>query len=74
MAYKHIVDSERCKGCGLCVSVCPKNVLEITGIVNAKGHFPVYQARPDDCIHCTMCCIMCPDVAISIVETQKQPA
>lgn len=69
MAYQHIIDSEACKGCGLCVSVCPKNVLEISDKVNAKGHFPVFQARPDDCIHCTICCIMCPDVAISIVET-----
>jgi len=70
MTYEHIIDSDRCKGCGLCVSVCPKNVLEITNTVNAKGHFPVFQASPEDCIHCTMCCIMCPDVAISIVETK----
>jgi 2-oxoglutarate ferredoxin oxidoreductase subunit delta len=70
MAYEHIVDSERCKGCGLCINFCPKNVLELTRKVNAKGHFPVHQARPEDCIHCTICCIMCPDVAIQIVETQ----
>jgi 2-oxoglutarate ferredoxin oxidoreductase subunit delta len=72
MAYKHIIDSERCKGCSLCVNVCPKNVLEITNKVNAKGHFPVFQARPEDCIKCTLCCIMCPDVAINIVETQEE--
>ena len=35
MAYEHTVDSERCKGCGLCVDVCPKDVLEISGRVNA---------------------------------------
>ncbi len=70
MAYEHIIDSDRCKGCGLCVNFCPKNVLEITKAVNAKGHFPVFQARPEDCIRCTICCIMCPDVAISIVETK----
>ena len=74
MAYKHIVDSERCKGCGHCVNICPKNVLEITDTVNAKGHFPAYQARPEDCIFCTMCCIMCPDVAIRIVETNEVSA
>jgi 2-oxoglutarate ferredoxin oxidoreductase subunit delta len=72
MAYKHIIDSERCKGCSLCVNVCPKNVLEITNKVNAKGHFPVFQARPEDCIKCTLCCTMCPDVAINIVETQEE--
>jgi 2-oxoglutarate ferredoxin oxidoreductase subunit delta len=71
MAYKHFIDAERCKGCGLCVHFCPKNVLEITDKVNAKGHFPAFQARPEDCIHCAICCTMCPDVAISIVEEQS---
>lgn len=70
MAFQHIIDEERCKGCGLCVNFCPKHVLEITDKVNAKGHFPVFQARPEDCIKCGICCIMCPDVAITIVETQ----
>ncbi|THB79932.1 MAG: 4Fe-4S dicluster domain-containing protein [Desulfobacteraceae bacterium] len=74
MAYKHIVESERCKGCGLCVKFCPKNVLEISDKVNAKGHFPVFQARPEDCIKCSICCIMCPDVAITIVETENETA
>jgi 2-oxoglutarate ferredoxin oxidoreductase subunit delta len=68
MAYKHILDIERCKGCGLCIYFCPKKVLENADTVNAKGHFPVFQARPDDCIHCSICCIICPDVAINIIE------
>lgn len=33
------VDREMCKGCGLCVSVCPKHVLEIEKeAVNKKGY------------------------------------
>jgi 2-oxoglutarate ferredoxin oxidoreductase subunit delta len=48
--------------------VCPNNVLEMAGEVNAKGYFPVYQARPEDCVFCSPCCIMCPDVAMSITE------
>ncbi|OQY54157.1 MAG: 2-oxoacid:acceptor oxidoreductase [Desulfobacteraceae bacterium 4572_88] len=71
MSYKHVIDADRCKGCGLCVEVCPKKVLEISDKVNAKGYFPVYQARPDDCIFCTTCCIMCPDVAISITKEEE---
>lgn len=66
------IDFERCKGCGLCVDVCPKNVLELSTEVNAKGYFPAYQARPEDCVFCTTCCIMCPDVAISITLTSDE--
>ena len=76
MAYKHVIDDERCKGCGLCIDVCPKNVLEISGKVSPKGYFPAFQARPEDCIHCALCCTMCPDVAITITgtgdETKKE--
>ncbi|MFZ3046227.1 MAG: ferredoxin family protein [Desulfatirhabdiaceae bacterium] len=74
MTYQHIIDSNRCKGCGLCVEVCPKHVLEIAKEVNAKGYFSAYQARPEDCVFCTTCCIMCPDVAITIVELDADPA
>jgi 2-oxoglutarate ferredoxin oxidoreductase subunit delta len=66
MAYEHVVDRDRCKGCGLCVAVCPKNVLEIGKEMNPKGYFPACQARPEDCIFCAICCTMCPDVAITI--------
>ncbi len=71
MTAKHVIDVDRCKGCGLCVAVCPKNVLEIAGKVNSKGYFPAYQARPEDCVLCAICCTMCPDVAITIVETAR---
>jgi len=72
MGYQHTIDSDRCKGCGLCITVCPKKVLEISKDVNTKGYFPAYQARPEDCIHCTLCCIMCPDVAITVTETVEE--
>jgi len=74
MAYQYSIDVNRCKGCGLCVAVCPKKVLEISDNVNTIGYFPAYQARPEDCIFCTTCCIMCPDVAISITKETEEEA
>ena len=68
MAYRYLIDNDRCKGCGLCTNVCPKHVLEISDKVNTKGYFNAYQARPEDCITCAKCCTMCPDVAITITE------
>jgi 2-oxoglutarate ferredoxin oxidoreductase subunit delta len=72
MSYQHHVDKDRCKGCGLCVTICPKNVLELSGEVNTKGYYPVHQARPEDCIFCSACAIMCPDVAITITELMEE--
>ena len=33
-----VVDKERCKGCGVCISACPCNVLEFSPEVNGKGY------------------------------------
>lgn len=70
MPHCHQIDVDRCKGCGLCVMVCPKKVLELSDKVNALGYFPAFQARPEDCVLCAICCTMCPDVAISITECE----
>lgn len=64
---KVIVDADICKGCGLCVSACPKNVMALAqDLMNAKGYHP---ARPSDggkCVSCAFCAIMCPDAAITV--------
>jgi 2-oxoglutarate ferredoxin oxidoreductase subunit delta len=74
MTHHYSIDVNHCKGCGLCVTVCPKNVLEMSPKVSAKGYFPAYQARPGDCILCALCCTMCPDVAITITECRDAAA
>lgn len=64
--------SERCKGCGFCLSVCRKNVLEIGGHANSKGYRYVSVKSPQDCVGCLMCANMCPDAAIEIYKLKEE--
>ena len=62
-----------CKGCGLCVSVCPKSVLALsTTKINPAGYNPAEMIN-EDCIACTSCAKMCPDCAI-VVERRRSSA
>lgn len=66
---KVVIKEDLCKGCGLCVSVCPKNVLELDmNTINAKGYSPSSAVRPDECIACGNCAITCPDSVISVYK------
>ncbi len=55
-----------CKGCQLCITVCPKKVLELSKGLNAKGHHIAEAVRLGDCIGCLQCADICPDAAIEI--------
>jgi 2-oxoglutarate ferredoxin oxidoreductase subunit delta len=66
--YLVIVDEKVCKGCGLCVFYCPKNVLKLADKINQKGYTIAEVVNLDDCIGCRLCDIACPDFAIYVQE------
>lgn len=66
--YRVIIDEERCKGCELCVAVCPKQVLALAAGMNSRGQHYAAAERPRDCIGCAQCADVCPDAAIEIDE------
>ncbi|MEG2813586.1 MAG: 4Fe-4S binding protein [Oscillospiraceae bacterium] len=64
---KLTIDYERCKGCSMCVVVCPKKILEINKEkLNNKSYNPVDIIDREACISCAMCATMCPDSCITI--------
>ncbi|MDD5065144.1 MAG: ferredoxin family protein [Phycisphaerae bacterium] len=65
MAGKITINAERCKGCGLCVAVCPNGGIIISKQSNKSGYFPA-QKNDLDCSGCAVCALICPDVAIEV--------
>ena len=55
-----------CKGCGICVAFCPKEVLSM----NERGEPQV--TDPERCTGCTWCELRCPDFAISVKKREKK--
>ncbi len=61
-----VVDKQRCKGCGVCVSACPLNVLSLAHEVNDKGYNYVEMVDSDKCTGCASCGFICPDSCIKV--------
>ena len=77
MSGKIKINRERCKGCGLCIPVCPRQSLAISRDSNKLGHFPAETVSPE-CSGCALCALICPEVAIEVYrqagENDNQPA
>ncbi|MCQ2267702.1 MAG: 4Fe-4S binding protein [Bacteroidaceae bacterium] len=68
-----VVDTNRCKGCNLCVVACPLHVLALTTKnVNAKGYPYAQTVLEDTCNGCSSCAIVCPDGCISVYRKKVE--
>jgi 2-oxoglutarate ferredoxin oxidoreductase subunit delta len=63
-----VVDENLCKGCGLCITVCPKDVIRIqTDRLTPKGYHPASLVDLEGaCTGCAICSVICPDAAITV--------
>ena len=67
-----VVNTERCKGCDLCVVACPTDVLALSKEVNNKGYNYAYMANADACIGCANCGWVCPDGCIAVYKVKEE--
>jgi 2-oxoglutarate ferredoxin oxidoreductase subunit delta len=62
------INRERCKGCGLCVSVCPQKILASSQKSNRLGVYVVEVKKEGECLGCSRCAIICPDTVIEVLR------
>ena len=63
--------TESCKGCALCVEVCPQGLLVLSDEINQRGHRYVEQHNPEACTGCALCYIQCPSSAIVVYRLAR---
>ncbi|MEG2381230.1 MAG: 4Fe-4S dicluster domain-containing protein [Oscillospiraceae bacterium] len=60
-------NENRCKGCALCTTVCPKKIIIMSkDKINEKGFHPATIIEMEKCIGCAFCATICPDCVIKI--------
>ncbi len=65
------ISHDYCKGCSLCVSFCPKKVLDVSQELTRMGVYPPFPRHPEKCTGCMICQNICPDFAIYVEEIKE---
>lgn len=64
------IDEERCKGCAMCVAVCPPQVLHLADSrYNSRGYRPI--ELQSGCTGCEMCYRICPDYVFEVYRGKR---
>ena len=69
---KVTIDTDECKGCGLCVESCPPKCLELLPSLNAYGVHPAHYTG-DTCTGCGICFYCCPEPGALTVYRATAP-
>ena len=69
---KITIDMELCKGCELCISACPKELIQMAKTLNSSSYYPAeFINNNNECTGCALCAIACPEVAIEVYRGKK---
>jgi NAD-dependent dihydropyrimidine dehydrogenase PreA subunit len=68
------IDTEECKGCGLCVEACPPKVIRLSERLNHYGYRTATYAGAG-CTGCGICFMACPEPgAITVLRAANRKA
>jgi len=69
-----VIREERCKGCLLCTTVCPTEVLTQSDRINAMGYkvIELDDEKRDQCKGCAFCAEICPDCVITVYRDARE--
>ena len=62
------VKEDWCKGCNICIERCPVDALEESDKLNKKGIRPPKLKKENKCNYCRYCELICPDLALTVIE------
>lgn len=66
---KLIINTSRCKSCGYCIAVCPREALSFSGDTAARLYDTV-MVDESKCIQCGACYRVCPDYVFEITDEE----
>ena len=63
---------ELCKGCELCTTVCPQEIVKMDRVeTNARGYHPAGVIDMSRCTACGNCARFCPDSVIAVERVDQ---
>jgi len=65
------VNTDNCKACDVCVSVCPAGVLAMRHEISSTLGAMISVEHPEACIGCSECELSCPDFAIFVADRKE---
>jgi 2-oxoglutarate ferredoxin oxidoreductase subunit delta len=65
---KITINKEKCKGCLLCISFCPKGLIAKSVKLNNRGLNFVEFRESGECLGCLKCALICPDCCIEVYK------
>lgn len=68
------IETNYCKGCGLCIGVCAKQLLDLAEDIGANGFRTAVITDNEACTGCCYCALICPEAAIEVLMTVKEAA